>query len=153
MVNESSSQQKTGVPQATNTQVTNGQATNTQEADMTAIKTVYNEMYEYEISKDIDKLGSLLSENYVLIHMTGLHQSKAEYLNSVRDGNLNYYTAETDQVTVDLQSDSKAVLVGRSRVNAAVFGGSRNTWRLQLVIDMEKQNGRWLMTRAQASTY
>ena len=33
-------------------------------------------MYEDELSRNIDHLSGLLTDDYVLIHMTGMHQSK-----------------------------------------------------------------------------
>jgi hypothetical protein len=120
--------------------------------DKKAIEDVYHAMYQYELTKDVEHLSDILSDDYVLIHMTGLRQSKAEYLRCVRDGELNYFSEETHHVSVDLQGE-KALLTGQSRVNAAVFGGSRHTWPLQLVISMEKKNGKWLMVEAKASTY
>jgi hypothetical protein len=120
--------------------------------DQKAIEAVYHAMYRYEITKDVDNLANILSDRYVLVHMTGLEQSKEEYLTCVRNGQLHYFSEETDHLSIEVQGDT-AVLTGQSRVNAAVFGGSRRTWPLQLVISMEKKNGTWLMSRAQASTY
>ncbi len=117
-----------------------------------AIEDVYHAMYQYELTKDVEHLADILSDDYVLIHMTGMRQSKTEYLRCVRDGELNYFSEETHHISVDLQGET-AVLTGQSRVNAAVFGGSRHTWPLQLVISMEKKNGKWLMAEAKASTY
>lgn len=121
--------------------------------DEKAIRAVYDAMYEDELSRNIDHLSGLLTDDYVLIHMTGMHQSKEEYLRCVRDGELHYFTAETEHVLIEMQGEDRAVLTGQSRVNAAVFGGGRHTWPLQLVITMVKQNGRWLMDEAVASTY
>ena len=125
---------------------------NLMQDDKKAIEDVYHAMYQYELTKEVGHLAGILSDDYVLIHMTGMQQSKEEYLRCVRDGELSYFSEETDHIYIDLQGD-KAVLTGQSRVNAAVFGGSRHTWSLQLVISMEKHNGRWLMTGAKASTY
>ena len=47
---------------------------------------------------------------------------------------------------------NNAVIIGQSRVNAAVFGGGRHTWRLELDIDLIDKDGQWLMTEARAST-
>ena len=46
-----------------------------------------------------------------------------------------------------------AELVGRSVVNAAVFGGGRNTWHLQLRSKLIRVGGTWKVTEAKASTY
>jgi hypothetical protein len=46
-----------------------------------------------------------------------------------------------------------ATIRGCSRVNAAVFGGGRHTWRLQQDLRAEKRDGAWLLTESRASTY
>lgn len=112
----------------------------------------YREMYRCMIAKDIDALSDLLDDSFVLIHMTGMRQPKPAFLRAVQNGTLNYYSEEPDNVRIELTQDT-AMLVGQSRVNAAVFGGGRSTWRLQLRISLRRKNGEWLMTRAAASTY
>ena len=44
-------------------------------------------------------------------------------------------------------------MTGRSRVTAAVFGGGRSNWRLQLRFKLVKREGLWLFTEASAGTY
>lgn len=123
-----------------------------EEADKNLLVRQYDETLRYMVGKDTEKLSALMTDVFVLVHMTGMRQSKSEYLRSIRDGELNYISAETDDVKVELNGD-KALLTGQSRVTAEVFGGSRNTWRLQLAFDMEKANGKWLQTGCKASTY
>ena len=64
------------------------------------------------------------------------------------DGTLNYYSATHEEIQVQLDGDT-AVLTGRSKVTAAVFGGGKHTWRLQLV----KKKVEWKFTLSSASTY
>ena len=112
----------------------------------------YRDMYHAMIAKDTLALDSLLDDGFVLVHMTGMRQSKAEYLHHIARGTLNYYSCENTQLDIKVNGDY-ASLIGRSRVNASVFGGGRHSWQLQLDIDLEKKNGRWLMMGARASTY
>lgn len=114
---------------------------------------LYHVMWKALLEKDIPKLDQIHDEDFVLVHMTGMHQSKAEYLRCVRDGELNYFTETTEHVYIELVSEDRAILTGQSKVEAAVFGGSRNTWSLQLVFGVEKKNGEWILTGAKASTY
>jgi len=46
-----------------------------------------------------------------------------------------------------------ATMTGRSRVNAAVYGGGRHTWRLQIKSTFVKKERRWLFVEQRASTY
>ena len=89
---------------------------------------------------------------FVLIHMTGMHQSKREYIRAIMDGTLNYYSEETDSIDVSVSGDT-AVMTGHSKVAAAVFGGGRHTWRLALKFNAKKMDDGWKLTKAQASTW
>lgn len=114
------------------------------------LEQLYHKMWQALLAKDIATLEKIHAEDFVLVHMTGLRQPKAEYLRCVRDGELNYFSEVTENIFVDAE---KCKLIGQSKVNAAVFGGGRNTWRLQLAFDVEKIGGQWILKSARASTY
>ena len=112
----------------------------------------YKKLYQAMIEKDNSALAELLDETFVLIHMTGMRQSRDAFILAVEDGTLNYYSAQHQDVDVRIDND-KAVLTGQSQVRAAVFGGGRHIWRLQLKINLIETDGQWIMTEAKASTY
>ena len=120
--------------------------------DKQQIALLYEDMLRYMIAKDTVSLGALLSDDSVLVHMTGHRQSKGEYLREIASGVLNYYSAQTDSIDITVDGD-KARLVGRSRVNAAVYGGGRHTWPLQMDSRLERIGGQWKITWTKASTY
>ena len=99
--------------------------------DKEQISRLYEDMLRYMIAKDTVSLGALFSDDSVLVHMTGHRQSMTEYLREIASGVLNYYSALTDSIDITLDGD-KARLIGRSRVNAAVYGGAdtpgRSRW-------------------------
>ena len=117
-----------------------------------AIAECYKNLYKAMIEKDGYTLSKLLDDSFGLIHMTGMRQGKNAFIRAVEDGMLNYYSAQHQNIDVKIE-DRKAMLTGQSVVNAAVFGGGRHTWRLQLKIDLIEADGIWRMTEAQASTY
>ena len=120
--------------------------------DKSQIEALYREMYKAMVEKDTATLNRVHADNFVLTHMTGMHQSKQEYIRAIAGGTLNYYSAEHEQMDFKVDGNH-ATLTGRSRVNAAVFGGGRHTWRLQLSFNLVKRDNRWLFTSASASTY
>ena len=120
--------------------------------DKEQIEGLYREMYKAMIAKDSDTLTRVLDDDFVLIHMTGMRQDRKTYIDAIEKGVLNYYSEEQEQLKVSTDGD-KAVLIGKSRVTAAVFGGGRNTWRLELRFELRKRDGCWRFTRAQAGTY
>ena len=120
--------------------------------DKEQILQLYREMYQAMVAKDTATLNRLHADDFVLVHMTGMRQSKAAYIRAIADGTLNYYSATHEQMEVRVDGDT-ATLIGRSRVNAAVFGGGRHTWPLQLRFRLVKREGRWHLTESKASTY
>ena len=120
--------------------------------DKQAIQALYEQMYQAMIAKDTIALGQCFSDNSVLVHMTGHRQSRKEYLDEIAAGVLNYYNCDTDSLDITVSGD-QARMVGRSRVNAAVYGDGRHTWRLQMDSRLRKENGEWKITYTKASTY
>lgn len=120
--------------------------------DKGQIIALYHQMYQAIVEKDTSTLDRIHAPEFVLVHMTGMRQSKQAYIQAIADGTLNYYSAEHEQLDVTVNNE-RATLQGRSRVSAAVFGGGRHTWRLQLTFQLVKRNGHWLFTESRASTY
>ena len=120
--------------------------------DFEKVKNSYCLMYDAMTNKDSKLLAEILCDNFVLVHMTGMNQSKKEFINSVLNGTLNYFSAKHQNIKVNIHN-STAELIGQSIVNAAVFGGGRHTWKLQLDLDLIKKDEEWLIYRAKASVY
>ena len=113
---------------------------------------LYREMYTAMVNKDKPTLERVHDDSFLLVHMTGMRQPKEVYISSIMDGTLNYYSATHEDMQVEINGDT-AVLTGRSKVTAAVFGGGKHTWRLQLRFQLVKNNGEWRFALASASTY
>ena len=126
--------------------------TQAQTSDRQQIEQLYQEMYRAMVEKDTTTLNRVHADDFVLVHMTGMRQSKQEYINAIADGTLNYFSAKHEQMDIQIDGDT-ATLTGRSCVTAAVFGGGRGTWRLQLRFQLVKRDERWLFTESRASTY
>ena len=112
----------------------------------------YRAMYRGMLQKDAALLREVLDDSFILVHMTGMRQSKQQYIAAILNGTLNYYSEQTEAVDVTIQGDT-ARLVGKSKVSAAVFGGGRHTWRLRLAMNAVKRDEHWYFTGAEASAY
>jgi ketosteroid isomerase-like protein len=120
--------------------------------DKKQIIQLYKEMYTAMVNKDRAELERVHDDSFVLVHMTGMRQPKEVYISSIMDGTLNYYSAEHEDMQADVKGNT-AVLIGKSKVTAAVFGGGKHTWRLQLRFQLVKKNSEWRFALASASTY
>lgn len=117
-----------------------------------AIKDAYRRLYEGMIAKDTALLEEVLTPDFVLVHMTGLRQPKEVFIRAVADDTLNYFSADHAHVTVHTDGE-RVLFTGQSFVEAAVFGGDRRFWRLQLDGVARCEGGRWRIAFAEASTY
>ena len=121
-------------------------------SDTELCREVYREMYRAMTAKDAEALDDVLDDGFVLVHMTGMRQDKQAFIKAVINGTLNYYACKDDSIDVKINGDT-AVLIGKSQVNAAVFGGGKHTWRLEQDLTLVKRDGKWLITLSEASTY
>lgn len=121
-------------------------------ADKKQIVQLYHDMYSAMVKKDKAELEQVHDDGFVLHHMTGMQQDKETYIASILDGTLNYYEEHTEALDINVNGAS-AVMTSKSRVEAAVFGGGRHTWRLQLKFELIKRADGWKLTDARASTY
>ena len=120
--------------------------------DVEQIRGLYREYWRCMIAKDADGLRGMMTEDYTLLHMTGVKQSAETFLKGLLDGTFNYYSAEHDDIEVTVAGDY-ATLIGRSRVLAAVYGGGKHNWRLRGDFSLRKEEGRWKLSSSRASTY
>ena len=120
--------------------------------DKEKIENCYRQMYLGMVEKDRNILSEVLDDSFVLVHMTGMRQSKDAFIRAVEDGTLNYYSANHKRMETNV-SGNQAELIGQSAVNAAVFGGGPHTWRLQLKLKLIQRADSWKITEAKASAY
>lgn len=120
--------------------------------DRAEIEELYRTYWRCMIEKDVDGLRELMARDYYLMHMTGTRQSADEFLRGLRRGTFHYFSAEHDAIDVTIHGDT-AEMTGRSRVEAAVYGGGRHLWRLRGDFTLRKDNGAWKLTSSEASTY
>jgi len=120
--------------------------------DKAKIENCYCQMYCGMIDKDCELLSGILDQSFVLVHMTGMRQSKEEFIQAVKNDTLNYFSANHQHMDIEIQG-SRAKLTGQSIVNAEVFGGGRHTWRLRLQLELFRNTGTWRITGARASIY
>ena len=116
------------------------------------IREMYRKYWHCMITKNADGLRDLMADDYYLLHMTGVKQSAEMFLNGLLDGTFNYSSADHDSIEVSLNGDH-AIMTGRSRVMAAVYGGRKSRWRRQGDFTLRKENGNWKFTSSKASTY
>ena len=116
------------------------------------IRERYRQYWRCMIEKDADGLRAMMTDDYVLTHMTGVRQSRESFLRGLLDGTFRYYDAVHDEIDVSVRGET-AVMTGKSRVTAAVYGGRKSKWNLQGDFTLRKENGAWKFAGSRASIY
>ena len=113
-------------------------------ADKEAIRQAYIRMYEGMISKDEKVLNEVLDDSFVLVHMTGMWQPKQAFIKAVLNGTLNYFSAEHENMPVEISGDTAVLLEEVGKViaegGAGVTISSQSGWRMpQLTPEEDRQ--------------
>lgn len=81
-----------------------------------------------------------------------MHQSKEDYIASVRNEELKYYESKHESIDITIEGN-KAKVIGKTKTLASPFGYTKSWWNLKQEIDLEKTNNKWLIKKSIASTY
>ena len=117
----------------------------------TQVLEAYRAMYRGMLERDTQLLDGLLDDEYTLTHLTGYVQPKKEWLEQIESGEMQYYSSQERDQSVDVIGDT-SVLVGKNVVDATIWG-SRGTWNLQLTTTYERRDGEWIALKTVASTF
>ena len=94
------------------------------------------------IDKDINTMDSLMADDLILVHITGRRQTKWEWLEEIRSENMRYYDIKLENLNIEVNKN-RAIATFISVLDARIYG-SRNTWRLNGTMYLEKRNGAWI---------
>lgn len=95
------------------------------------------------IAADTVRLGAMMDDSIILRHITGMTQTKREWLEEVANGSMKYHKIEKRDVVVTSNSDGSASVSFTSVITATIWG-SYGTWTLSGTMRLVKRNGRWI---------
>jgi len=95
------------------------------------------------IAADTVRLGAMMDDGIILRHITGMTQTKCEWLEEVASGSMKYHKIEKRDVVVTSNSDGSASVSFTSVITATIWG-SYGTWRLSGTMRLVKRSGRWI---------
>lgn len=120
-------------------------------SDEAAVLEATRERSRLLVEQRTDELDELLVPDFVAVHITGYEQTKAEWLDQIRSGQMRYHGSEEVSATVTIDGDS-AVAVTRNLVDATIYG-SRGTWPLESTTTYVRDGGTWKARHSRATTY
>ncbi len=95
------------------------------------------------IAVDTVRLGAMMDDGIILRHITGMKQTKHEWLEEVASGSMKYHKIVKRDVVVTSNSDGSASVSFTSVITATIWGGY-GTWTLSGTMRLVKRSGRWI---------
>ena len=95
------------------------------------------------IAADTTKLGAMMDDAIILRHISGMTQTKGEWLEEVASGSMTYHNIVKRDVKMVLNDDGSVVVSFTSVITATIWG-SHGTWTLKGSMLLEKRGGHWI---------
>ena len=112
---------------------------------------VTRQLTQLMIEKDTAAMDKILDAHFTLTHITGYVQPKKEWYAEIESERMKYYSYKEVKTSVEMHGD-KASFVGQNILDARIWG-SRNNWRLQQTMQLEKRDGKWIILKSVATTF
>ena len=103
------------------------------------------------IEKNTIEIGKIVDKDFTLTHITGYIQSKTEWFSEIESERMKYYAYKEVKTSIKIE-DNKATFIGQNMLDARIWR-SRNNWRLQQTMQLEKRNGKWIILKSVATTF
>ena len=123
----------------------------TQTNDEAEILTLTRRFTQLMIERNTEELDKIVDKDFTLTHITGYLQPKDEWFKEIQTESMKYYSAKEVSHTLSINGNT-ATFVQRNLLDARIWG-SRNTWRLQQTMTLEKRNGKWIIIKSVARTF
>lgn len=91
---------------------------------------------------DIKTMGELVTEDKIYVHMSGMHQTRDEYFQDVKNGALRYFRIGIENPKIIVNGDTASVTY-TAALTANAYG-ARGTFHMTGTHNYEKRNNLWL---------
>jgi hypothetical protein len=119
--------------------------------DRSQVIALTRQLTQLMIDKDTAGLNDILDTHFTLTHITGYIQSKVEWVAEIGSERMKYYAYKEVKTSVEINGNN-ATFTGQNLLDARIWG-SRNNWRLQQKMLLEKRNGKWIILSSVATTF
>ena len=117
----------------------------------TEVLTVTQQLTQLMIDRNTAAIDNIVDSLFTLTHITGYVQSKNEWFSEIETERMKYYSCKEVKTYIEINGD-KATFIGQNMLDARIWG-SRNNWRLQQTMQLEKRNGQWIIMKSVATTF
>ena len=115
------------------------------------------EIYKFHckcmIDKNFNGFNEYSTDEFILFHMSGKKQSRAEFFNDMKNGNLIYYNVKHDSLKVDIKDANHVILYAKSQLDANPYNIGRSIYKLESICDFHFVNNKWMIKNIKTKPY
>ncbi|QHC62748.1 DUF4440 domain-containing protein [Rathayibacter festucae] len=115
------------------------------------IVALLHEQHAALVEGSTERLGAILADGFIAVHITGQKQTRDDWLAQVSSGRMRYHGIRETSAFVELAGD-RARILSRAEVDATIWG-SRAVWPLESQTDVVRSDGAWRIVRSRSTTY
>ena len=105
----------------------------------------------YLTTNDLDRLSPMLCERLVYTHSSGHRQNKAQFLESLRSGEMKYLAINHESMNIDIYGGTTAVVTGTTRLHVQSNKAGLHDVHLLYILIYVKEDGRWKVAAWQST--
>jgi ketosteroid isomerase-like protein len=113
-----------------------------------AVKALELQRFEAMTKNDFASLERLLADDLVYTHSTGIADTKAQYLESLRSGKTRYVNIAPDDLQVRIFGDTAVI---RGRAALTMNNPNETSFKISFLDVWVKRNSRWQMVAWQSA--
>jgi len=103
-------------------------------------------------TNDVRALDKLLATDFTLTHMTGVAQSRQEWLTEMSQGTMRYFSSVEERVAATETATGWQV-VGDNHIEASIHGSGRYAWPLHSGLTIERSADHWQIRQVVVTTF
>lgn len=103
------------------------------------------------IDQDFDKLDQLIAPDAVFEHITGVTQTRDDWLRQIKLGRMQYFNSREEGIDVTVDG-STAVVISHDQLTARIYG-MRQTWALATTTILAWRQDAWVIIKTKSRLY
>ena len=105
------------------------------------------------VEKNFNGFNDFSTDEFILIHMSGKKQSRADYINDIKNGNLIYYNIIHDDFKFEVKDENNVILHAKSQLDANPYHCGRSIYKVESICDFQFKNNKWIINNIKTKPY
>jgi ketosteroid isomerase-like protein len=120
---------------------------------MTEIEAIEADRRRAMVAGDVEALEHLIDDAALYVHTNGLRETKAEFMELVRNRTYRYHDVNQPEMNIRMLGDDVAVVTGRTILHAIIPDDSIKVVDGRSIVLWARRGGAWKMQHYQGTLF